>query len=39
VTSLSVGKFGSAVYLPGATIGPRAMSEFQLVPIASRLLP
>jgi len=31
VTSLSVSKFGSAVYLPGATVGPRTMSEFQLV--------
>lgn len=29
--SVSVGSIGSAVYLPGATVGPRTMSEFQLV--------
>lgn len=31
MTSLTVGRFGSAVYLPGATVGPRAMTQFQLV--------
>lgn len=31
MTSVSVGKMGSAVYLPGATIGPRTMSDFQFV--------
>jgi len=31
VTSISVGKIGSAVYPPGAVVGPRTMSEFQFV--------
>ncbi len=35
MTSVSVGRIGSAVYLPGATVGPRTMSEFQFVWILS----
>lgn len=28
---VSVGKIGSAVYMPGATVGPRTLSDFQFV--------
>lgn len=31
MTSVAVATIGSAVYLPGATVGPRTMEEFQLV--------
>ncbi|MCP3805127.1 AraC family transcriptional regulator [Allokutzneria sp. A3M-2-11 16] len=31
MTGIAVGKVGSAVYLPGATVGPRRLTEFQFV--------
>lgn len=35
MTSVEVGRFGSAVYPPGATLGPRTLADHQLVWILS----